>query len=214
MIALPVADSPVKVIASTPGCRVRNSPAESGPKPCTRLNTPVRHAGGGHHLGEQRRRGRGLLAGLDHHGVAAGQRRSDLPGQQQQRQVPRHDDRDHADRLADRVVQRPAAGRGDRGERLGRRGRHDLGERPEVRRAARDVQRAGLARWTCRCRRPRRRPGRRSGVPARRRPGAAPRRAPARPSGPTARAAPPGRRPPRRPRWTRPPRPPRRPARR
>ena len=58
MIALPVADSPVNVIASTPGCRVRNSPAESGPKPCTRLNTPVGHAGGGHHLGQQRRRGR------------------------------------------------------------------------------------------------------------------------------------------------------------
>ena len=40
MIALPVADSPVNVIASTPGWRVRCSPAEPGPKPCTRLNTP------------------------------------------------------------------------------------------------------------------------------------------------------------------------------
>ena len=33
----PVAVSPVKVMPSTPGCRVRNSPALSGPKPCTTL---------------------------------------------------------------------------------------------------------------------------------------------------------------------------------
>ena len=33
MIAEPVAVSPVKVMPSTPGCMVMNSPAESGPKP-------------------------------------------------------------------------------------------------------------------------------------------------------------------------------------
>ncbi|MNN76879.1 hypothetical protein D3C81_1932950 [compost metagenome] len=37
MIAAPVRVSPVKVMALTPGCWVRNSPAESGPKPCTTL---------------------------------------------------------------------------------------------------------------------------------------------------------------------------------
>ena len=37
MIAAPVRVSPVKVMALTPGWRVRNSPAEPGPKPCTTL---------------------------------------------------------------------------------------------------------------------------------------------------------------------------------
>jgi len=37
MITVPVAVSPVNVIASTPGCEVRNSPAEPGPKPWTTL---------------------------------------------------------------------------------------------------------------------------------------------------------------------------------
>jgi hypothetical protein len=37
MMAAPVRVSPVKVMALTPGWRVRNSPAESGPKPCTTL---------------------------------------------------------------------------------------------------------------------------------------------------------------------------------
>ena len=40
MIASPVADSPVKVIASMPGCRVSSSPAESGPNPWTTFTTP------------------------------------------------------------------------------------------------------------------------------------------------------------------------------
>jgi hypothetical protein len=37
MIAVPVAVSPVKVIASTAEFWVMNSPAELGPKPCTTL---------------------------------------------------------------------------------------------------------------------------------------------------------------------------------
>ncbi len=40
MIAAPVRVSPVNVIAFTPLWRVRNSPAEPGPKPCTTLYTP------------------------------------------------------------------------------------------------------------------------------------------------------------------------------
>jgi hypothetical protein len=64
MMADPVADSPVKVIASTPGCRVRNSPAESGPEAVHEVEDSVRDAGGGHHLGQHGRRRRGLLAGL------------------------------------------------------------------------------------------------------------------------------------------------------
>src|ERR1700722_3232649 len=41
MIAAPVLDSPVNVIASTSACLVRNSPADSGPNPCTTLYTPL-----------------------------------------------------------------------------------------------------------------------------------------------------------------------------
>src|ERR1700722_4850941 len=37
IMAAPVADSPVNVTAATPGCFVKNSPAEPGPKPCTTL---------------------------------------------------------------------------------------------------------------------------------------------------------------------------------
>src|SRR5262249_61717649 len=40
MMAVPVADSPVKAMAFTSGWRTSASPAEPGPKPCTRLNTP------------------------------------------------------------------------------------------------------------------------------------------------------------------------------
>ncbi len=40
MISLPVRVSPVKVMASTPGWRARNSPAESGPNPWITLNAP------------------------------------------------------------------------------------------------------------------------------------------------------------------------------
>lgn len=41
MIAVPVRDAPVKATASTPGCSVSHWPAESGPRPCTRLKTPA-----------------------------------------------------------------------------------------------------------------------------------------------------------------------------
>jgi hypothetical protein len=55
-----------------------------------------RQAGLHAQLGEQQRRQRRLLGRLEHHGVAAGQRRRDLPGQHQQRKVPGHDLADHA----------------------------------------------------------------------------------------------------------------------
>ncbi len=49
----------------------------------------LRHAGLVHHLAEQGRGQRRLLGRLDDDGVAAGERRADLPGHQQERQVPR-----------------------------------------------------------------------------------------------------------------------------
>ena len=93
---------------------------------------PCRYAGLVQDLGEQRGRRRRLLRRLDDHGVPARDGRGDLPGEQQQGQVPRHDHRHHTERLADGVVQRlPALGEvGDEGVDAGRGQR--VGERPEV----------------------------------------------------------------------------------
>ena len=51
-------------------------------------------------LAEVERGERGLLGGLEHDGVAGGDRRDDLEGRHGQREVPRHDAGDDADRLA------------------------------------------------------------------------------------------------------------------
>ena len=40
------------------------------------------------------------IGGLEHHAVAVGQGRSDLPGRNRRRKIPRRDDADHADRFA------------------------------------------------------------------------------------------------------------------
>ena len=63
----------------------------------------VGHAGLGDELGQPQRGQRGLLGGLEHHAVAGGQRRAELPRGHQQREVPRDDLPDHAERLAQRV---------------------------------------------------------------------------------------------------------------
>ncbi|MNQ83227.1 hypothetical protein D3C85_983020 [compost metagenome] len=102
-----------------------------------------RHAGGVHHLAEQGGGGGGFLGRLDHHGVAAGQRRADLPGHQQQRQVPRADHADHALGAAHAVVERAGAVRGGHLEGFGGHVLDQVGEHREVGRAARDVDVAG-----------------------------------------------------------------------
>ena len=60
----------------------------------------VRDARLGGQLGERERDDRRLLRGLEDDRVARRQRRAELPGRHQQRVVPRHDQPDHADRLA------------------------------------------------------------------------------------------------------------------
>ena len=55
-------------------------------------------------LGERQRGQRRRLGGLEHHRVAAGQRRGDLPGQHQQREVPRDDLAGHPERARRRAV--------------------------------------------------------------------------------------------------------------
>jgi hypothetical protein len=51
-------------------------------------------------FGQAQRAQRALLRRLEHHRVAAGERRRQLPGRHQQGEVPRHDRADHADGLA------------------------------------------------------------------------------------------------------------------
>nr|ART40488.1 K624 [uncultured bacterium] len=90
------------------------------------------------HVRQQRRGGRCFFRRLDDDGVAAGQRRGDLPGGQQQREVPRRDDADHAQRPAQGVIQRPFHLPALGGDVL-----EVLGELDEVGTAARDVDVAG-----------------------------------------------------------------------
>jgi dimethylglycine dehydrogenase len=65
-----------------------------------RIHHAGREAGLGEQLREGEGRGGGVLGRLDDHRVARGKRRRQLPGQEQQRRVPRHNRHDHADRLA------------------------------------------------------------------------------------------------------------------
>ena len=95
---LPVATSPVSEIIATFGWLISALP--------TRLAAPeddIDDAFGkdvGDELGELQHGERRLLGRLDHDGVAAGERRRQLPGRHHQRIVPRRDRGDDADRIA------------------------------------------------------------------------------------------------------------------
>ncbi len=100
-----------------------------------------RNAGVDRQLGNADGGQRRLLGGLEHHRVAGGQRRAELPAGHHQREIPRHDGRHHADRLA-----------GDQAQLVMGRGRYlvvDLVDRlaaPAQRpRGARDVHRQRVA---------------------------------------------------------------------
>ena len=84
---------------STSACSASGLPASS-PNPGTTFSTPGRQSRFQRQLAEADGGERRLLGGLQHHGVADEQCRSDLPAGDDQRVVPRHDRRDHAERLA------------------------------------------------------------------------------------------------------------------
>ena len=67
-----------------------------------------REAGLLEQLAEAQRRERRLLGRLQHDGVAAGERDAELPRRHQQREVPRDDLADDADRLAQRAIREPS----------------------------------------------------------------------------------------------------------
>ncbi len=94
---LPTSVEPVKAILSTSSCSTMRAAGVAG------AGDDVDDAGGQvgllADLGEQQRRQRRGLGGLQHHGVATRQRRRDLPRQHQQREVPRDDLAGDAERL-------------------------------------------------------------------------------------------------------------------
>ena len=93
-ISCPTSVLPVKATLSTPGCAASAAPAS--PWPVTTLTTPSGKPDLADQLRQPQRRERRLLGGLEHHGVAAGERRAELPGRHQQREVPRDDLAHHA----------------------------------------------------------------------------------------------------------------------
>ena len=95
----PVLTEPVKVMALTSGELMIASPTTE-PLPMTRLSTPlgspararmstIAQARAGHQIGR-----------LEHDRIAVAERRRDLPGRNGDREIPRRDDADDADRLA------------------------------------------------------------------------------------------------------------------
>ena len=69
------------------------------------LTTPAGIPDLGHQLGDPERAQRRQLGRLEDHGVAGGERRAHLPAAEHEREVPRHDLADDAERLAEHVVQ-------------------------------------------------------------------------------------------------------------
>ncbi len=144
MIRAPVADDPVNVTPSMSGWDDQKLSRRVGPEPVDDVVHAGRHPRLGADLGEQSRGGRRLLTRLDHHGVTARERRRDLPREQQEREIPRHDHRDDAAGLANRVVERAAAVRQFGQKRGQASGGDGVGEQPEVGDRAGDVQLTGL----------------------------------------------------------------------
>ncbi len=93
-----VAGEPVNATRSTSGCPVSGAPAEA-PVPCTMLSTPGRHAGLVGEVAEQRAGQRRPLRRLEDDRVAGRQRRTDPPGGEHERRVPRRRHRHHAARV-------------------------------------------------------------------------------------------------------------------
>ncbi|MNO95901.1 hypothetical protein D3C76_875560 [compost metagenome] len=98
------------------------------------------HTGFIHDFGEQRGGGRGLFGGFDHHSIATGQGRPNLPGHQQQRQIPGTNNSDDATWCSHAVVHRLATVRGVHHEAFSRHILDQVGEHLEVGRATGNVQ--------------------------------------------------------------------------
>jgi hypothetical protein len=92
-------------------------------------------------LGDGERAERRELGGLEHDGVAGGERGAELPAGEHQREVPRHDLTDHADRLALDEVEEAGVDRDHRAlDLVGH-----AAEVAEAERGARDVEVGAVA---------------------------------------------------------------------
>ena len=109
-ISLPTSVEPVNAILSTSGCRTSAPPAV-GPKPGTMLTTPSGTPASSSSSPRRSAVSGVCSAGFSTHGVAARERRPELPRRHQEREVPRDDLPAHADRLAQRVVEEGRVGR-------------------------------------------------------------------------------------------------------
>ena len=98
----PTRVEPVKLMRFTLGCAISASTifAASSGALVTRLMTPSRQARLAEGLDDQRMGARAVLRGLEHDGVAAGERHRHRADAEDDRRVPRRDREDHADRLA------------------------------------------------------------------------------------------------------------------
>ena len=101
MISRPVVVSPVKATLAMRLFWASGLPA-STPKPLTTLSTPGGSRSPIRSISTMMLSGR-LLGRLEHDAVAGGQRRRQLPGRHQQREVPRDDLADDAERLVEVV---------------------------------------------------------------------------------------------------------------
>ena len=95
LIALPTSVEPVKAILST---SLLTSAAPARPSPVMMLTNPRRELGLTEHIAESSAE-RGRLGRLEHDGVPCRERRRDLPGKHQEREVPRDDLLGDAERL-------------------------------------------------------------------------------------------------------------------
>ena len=163
MISRPVVVSPVNAILAMRLFWASGLPA-STPKPLTTLSTP-----GGQQVADQvhqhHDRHRRLLGRLHHHAVAGGQRRRELPARHQDREVPRDDLADDAERLVEVIGDGVVVDLAERAFLRADAG----GEIAEMVDGERNVGGAWSRGSACRCRWSRRRPAARDSPPCGRR---------------------------------------------
>ena len=109
------------------------------PEPVHYIIDAVRHAGFVHHLAQQGSGTRRFFRGFHDNAIPAGEGRSDLPGHEQQGQIPRTHHRNHSLGHAQAIVQRPAAVRGRGVEVFAGYIFDHIGKDAEVGRASRDI---------------------------------------------------------------------------
>ena len=100
-IERPTSVEPVKAILATSGCSTSRCP-QVRPGPTTTFTTPSGRPASGASSAKRSARQRRQLGRLQHDRVARRERRPELPGGDREREVPRRDQADHADRLAHR----------------------------------------------------------------------------------------------------------------